>query len=78
MYYKEDRPEAREKLETFWGAEPQFNTTSVGFLKIIGDWESWFWTFHVESNRCWQNMLAAGMIKRRLNPEKTNHIKNKS
>jgi hypothetical protein len=41
----------------FWGAEPQFNTKSVWFHKTIEDWDSWSWSFNLETNRYWQSIL---------------------
>ena len=42
----------------FWGAEPNFNTKSVWFHKIIEDWDSWLWNFDMKTNSCWQSILS--------------------
>ena len=42
----------------FWGAEPDFNTKSVWFHKIIEDWDSWKWEFDMKTNPYWQSILS--------------------
>lgn len=42
----------------FWGAEPDFNTKSVWFHKIIEDWDTWKWNFDMKTNPYWQNILS--------------------
>jgi hypothetical protein len=41
----------------FWGAEPDFNTKSVWFRRVINDWETWKWNFEPDTNVYWQNIL---------------------
>jgi hypothetical protein len=41
----------------FWGAEPDFNTKSVWFPKVIGDWDIWKWDFKPDTNEYWQIIL---------------------
>ncbi|MBE0653346.1 MAG: hypothetical protein IH594_06085 [Bacteroidales bacterium] len=35
----------------FWGAEPDFNTRSVWFHKVIDDWNKWEGNFNIQSNK---------------------------
>jgi len=42
----------------FWGAEPDFNTKSVWFHKVIKDWNEWQWEFNPDTNKYWQIILS--------------------
>lgn len=41
----------------FWGAPPEFNKTSVWFPKVIEDWDSWEWTFNMETDPWFHTIL---------------------
>lgn len=41
----------------FWGAEPDFTTTSVWFHKIINDWDEWKWEFDMQTNQYWKSII---------------------
>ena len=38
----------------FWGAEPDFNTKSVWFHKVIDNWDDWKWEFDMRTNNYWK------------------------
>ncbi|HDS06117.1 MAG TPA: hypothetical protein ENO05_00695 [Bacteroides sp.] len=41
----------------FWGAEPDFNTNTVWFPRVIEDWSAWEWHFDPDRNAYWQMIL---------------------